>query len=306
MLFSIWKQLKIVRKELFIFCQRNKLLLALVIIALIFITKASDMQCFFSSKTICYIFLKPNQGTLQFEIMRLLENLSIAYLSSLIFYLIINYIPQRKNERKAFKIIESDLVNMYLDMSEIISIINFEFGITKELKDLEKKDLFEMDTIKIKKEIKYCNSKTIIDGDNKDRNIQCTCDYYVDLPKAVKSLLEKINNIKNRPCITNIEIKIIEILSEIESCKFVGQMSSFKIRFHGFRVAEIADKPGYGDDYFDFIQLYIKLNEYEFDKHSYVKTEMSGEEIEKYKAEQIEGKKAIEVYTESIRNKIKE
>ena len=62
--------------------------MVLIFISLFFICKFSSAPQIFYA--LGFLLEKPSDGTFQYEVFRILENLSLAYLASLIFYLIVD------------------------------------------------------------------------------------------------------------------------------------------------------------------------------------------------------------------------
>lgn len=90
------------------------------------------------------------------------------------------------------------------------------------------------------------------------------------------------------PSASNITPNLLEIISEIKSCKFLSTCNSFKDVFLENYEYDInsCDK-----DFYDFLQLYIRLSKYKFSKYSYKYELLSQNEITKMEAER---KKVLE------------
>lgn len=115
-----WKyQLKRIMKDFWL-----HLILSIVSIIII---------CKFSNAPVCCealadVFLRPTDGTVEYEIFRVLENLSLAYLAALIFYLIVTYIPARKQERRAIKHASSHVKSIQTWMSHVINYLAYDLA----------------------------------------------------------------------------------------------------------------------------------------------------------------------------------
>ena len=97
-----------------------------------FICKFSSAPQFFYA--LGFLLEKPSDGTFQYEVFRILENLSLAYLASLIFYLIVDYIPKKREEKHTEKILEKNLTNLYMHMDKVCAYFDFTFGIDNLLR----------------------------------------------------------------------------------------------------------------------------------------------------------------------------
>lgn len=113
--------------------------LVLLLISFFCICKFSEAPPIFDFLGV--FFLRPNEATWQFELFRILDNLSMAYIASLIFYFIVDYIPQKKEEKKTFDVLKDKISFLYTNMSEIIAYFSCATGvdILNEIDDEKKK-----------------------------------------------------------------------------------------------------------------------------------------------------------------------
>lgn len=84
----------------------------------------------FSKAPIWFDFLLPvlrcpNEGTLQYEIWRILENLSLAYIAALIFYVMVTYIPEKKCELRAFDLTKKRIQYLYSTMDDVLAYFKY-------------------------------------------------------------------------------------------------------------------------------------------------------------------------------------
>lgn len=216
------------------------------------------------------------------RINQVLLNLSYSYIAGLIFYILIEYIPKNIAAKKAFTIWESQLVNIYLRMSKIVAEIKLIANITKEDKDIILSDL--KDIVKYKPQYKklYYKSITFINKiPNKDKT-KGVFEFHADLYKAGIYIKEQISKMVKLPSASNITPNLLEIISEIESCKFLSTCNSFKDVFLEDCEYEINS---FDKEFYDFLQLYIRLGKYKFSKHSYNYEVLSQNEITLMEAE---------------------
>lgn len=216
------------------------------------------------------------------RINQVLLNLSYSYIAGLIFYILIEYIPKNIAAKKAFTIWESQLVNIYLHMSEIVAEIKLIANITKEDKDIILSDL--KDIVKYKPQYKklYYKSTTFINKiPNKDKT-KGVFEFHADLYEAGVYIKKHISEMIKLPSASNITPNLLEIISEIESCKFLFTCNSFKNVF--LEDCEY-DINSFDKDFYDFLQLYICLGKYKFPQHSYNYEILSQDEITLMEAE---------------------
>lgn len=210
------------------------------------------------------------------RINQVLLNLSYSYIAGLIFYILIEFIPKNIAAKKAFTIWESQLVDIYLRMSEIIAEIKLIANITKEDKDIVLGDL--KDIVKYKPQYKklYYKSITFI---NKKPNKDWTkgvFEFHADLYKAGIYVKEQISKMIELPSTSNITPNLLEIISKIEFCKFLSKCDSFKDIFLEDCEHDISS---FDKDFYDFLQLYIRLGKYKFPQYSYKYEVLSQNEI---------------------------
>lgn len=253
------------------------LLLAILAIAIFIVIKSSSLPTLqILPDFTMTIFEKPQAGTNSYEIFKILENLSLAYIAAFIFYLLVEFIPKRKASKTAFKIIQPSFVSIYLNMGRIISPLKMIFELDKENCKIK---LNELQTLKLYKpeyeKTYYCSIKSLSDkSDNSsDKGI---FRFHVDLPKLANSIAKEISEIIKLPLITNLDYKLVELISSIESCEFVKtckRLSDSPIKnmnhtIHDFDIL-----------FYEFIQLYEQLGIYKFRRISYVYKKLNPDEI---------------------------
>lgn len=275
------RRINIFFRKIIEFVKDNKIIVIILLLSVFSIIKFSELP--FIKSTPDFIerfFIKPNQGATGFEVWRLLENLSLAYIASVIFYIIIDFIPKQKMERKAFNLLQSDLVSLYLYMSDIIVSIKTALGIIKDIRDISLDDVSLLDDFKLKNEPVYYYSTPYIDGEKKGA-VQEFYNYYIDTPNYANLINERLEKIKKVPCAIYAEFRLLEVLSTIESNYFINQVLDFKNEPLNDDIC--ISRCNFGKNYYDFIQSYIKLGLFKFEKHTYQKMPMSESEIKDYK-----------------------
>lgn len=216
------------------------------------------------------------------RINQVLLNLSYSYIAGLVFYILIEYIPKNIAAKKAFTIWESQLVDIYLHMSEIVAGIKLIANIAKEDKDIILSDLKDITNYKPQYKKLYYESTTFINKiPNKDKT-KGVFEFHADLYKARTYIKERISEMTKLPSAPNIVPDLLEIISEIESCHFFISCNSFKDVF--LEDCEY-DIHSFDKDFYDFLQLYIRLGKYKFPQHSYNYEILSQDEITRMEAE---------------------
>ena len=111
---NLWKDLKVH--------------IVLLIVSLLVICKFSDAPPIFDC--LAFLFQRPNEGTAEYEILRIAENLSLAYIASLIFYILVDYLPNKRDEKRTEKLLEKSLTTLYLYMDKVVSYFKFLYNVT--------------------------------------------------------------------------------------------------------------------------------------------------------------------------------
>ena len=101
------------------------------------------------------------------KINTILLNLSYSYIAALIFAWIWEHIPQICNEKKAFKINESNINSIYRNMHELITSLMMVYKIDKDIFELNINDLSQCNIYKPDFSFIYYE-KYIIKGNNKE------------------------------------------------------------------------------------------------------------------------------------------
>ncbi|GFI68739.1 hypothetical protein IMSAG249_00557 [Lachnospiraceae bacterium] len=264
------------RRKIIIIIKELKIHIILLIISVILICKFSSAPLLFRWMT---FFLRPQEETVAFEVFRIMENLSLAYIASLIFYLVVDYIPKKKSEEKAFELLKPHLVTLFMWMNRINSYFKCVTDIT---------DFSSVSQEKIKKiDDFHFNSKSLFYKETSYRNgIKNGSDIAVfhgvkEIKDNGKLILEVY---KDMDAISAIMVQasssLISILSKIRNSKFLEKI------IHIFNDDEVINETEFVYRYFNFYKdmaefafLEMQLAQYDFDKITVVYREASESEI---------------------------
>ena len=208
------------RRKIIIIIKELKVHIILLIISVILICKFSSAPLLFRWMT---FFLRPQEGTVAFEVFRIMENLSLAYIASLIFYLVVDYIPKKKSEEKAFELLKPHLVTLFMWMNRINSYFKCVTNITdfssvsqekiKEIDDFHfiSKSLFYKET-SYRNGIKNGSDMAVFHGvkEIKD-NGKLILEVYKDMDAISAIMVQASSN-------------LISILSKIRDSKFLEKI----------------------------------------------------------------------------------
>jgi hypothetical protein len=260
--------------------KRIPIIFVLLLTSIYLVIKYSDLPVIaWLPSGIIKILMKPEYGTTEYEIYRILENLSLAYIASYIFYILIDYLPKRKNEKFALISIQSYLINLYLNMSTVIAALNVLVGLKKEINQITKEDLIEMDEYDFKAEKVYYHRYNYVNGEliNKD---DIYFNYLSDTPNYIKKIKRDTEKIKNIPCSAYINYNILLAITDIEINDFLNQILNFEKKSIVDNVKII--RGNLGLNYYKFIKSYLKLGAFVNTKYTYVYDYMNEQEKEDY------------------------
>ena len=107
------------------FIKRHKILFALFVISIFLMIKNSSIPYFFTPPAfITFIFDAPKSEFFS-GIAQMIDIFASAYVTSLLFYYMVDYLPAIKQEKKAKEIISPKLVSLYLYISELLAMIEY-------------------------------------------------------------------------------------------------------------------------------------------------------------------------------------
>lgn len=232
------------------------------------------------------LFKRPNEGTDAYEIWFIINELCMAYVASLIFYYIVDYIPKKEKEKKAFAIVSNNLVNIYDNLSYIIRMVLFEIKVDKSIEQITLSDLCEVKNLQFDTDTKYADITHLKNG--KDINVKGFSFELLDECKTRgKSINKSIDEIFSLPVAGNINDKLIDILVDIRKSRFLHMMSYFTKENTRKVPGTINEILFYDESFYELIQYRALLGKENFDLLDYRFEIMTDEKIEEEKERRI-------------------
>lgn len=267
------------KRKVFLTIKELKIHIILLIISVSLICKFSSAPLLFEWMT---FFLRPQEETVAFEIFRIMENLSLAYIASLIFYLVVDYIPKKKSEEKAFELIKPHLVSLFMWMNRINSYFKCVTNVA-DFSSLSQDKIKEIDDF-------HFNSESLFYIETSYRNgTRNGCDMAVfhgakeikDNGKLILKVYEDMDAISTT--MVQAPSDLISILSKIRDSKFLDKI------IHIINDDEVKNGIEIVCRYFNFYKdlaefsfLETQLAQYDFDKLTVVYRTASKSEIEEW------------------------
>lgn len=265
------------------FYKRHKILSLIFFISIFLLIKNSSIPYIFEPPIIiAYIFDVP-QSNFWANVAQMSNTFTSAYVTSLIFYYMVNYLPIIKEEKNARDIIAPKLVSLYLYMSELLAMIKFA---AEREHIFSTENIEDMDNLHIKDTTILCNKLTIKNDTQSGTcvnpyNLLKDCDKYRNLIKNICS------EISCTPSFSYCDTHIIHIISEIqladllqilpESNDFLQQFKNIDITYFGL-----------GKGYNQFIEIKKRLAPFVDTRLDYEMTDISEAEIQVWNEKQAE------------------
>lgn len=275
------------------FRKRHKYLLVIFGVCIWLMIKHSTIPYLIELPRFIAFFFDAPKSKFFSETAKIIDIFASAYVTSLLFYYMVDYRPSVKQEKKANEIISPKLTSLHLYLSELISIIDFA---SKE-QNINYKDNYEaLDSIAIERKTFICNRKEYTD-DNAPQIVTLSFDLLNECHKLRNLILNTCYDISRIPSLASCSEEIINILSElqlIEALRLLPNPTDHASHFL-FKIS------GFGSDYLQLKKVCEKMLPYIERKHVYEYSKASPEEIKEWNKTQEDFFKkypeAIEVVT---------
>jgi len=254
-----------------------KIQIILLIISIFLICKFSSAPLLFKWMV---FFLRPQEETMAFELFRIMESLSLAYIASLIFYLVVDFVPKKKAEEKAFELLKPHLVSLFMWMNEINSyfkcVMNVtDFSTVSQEKIEEINNFYFTNQSKFFVETSYRNSIS-------NRSDMAVFNGAKEIRNNGKSILKVYKDMDAiSATVVQASSELIELLSKIRSSGFLNQIiQNFKDKEESLNGEEIICRYwNFYRDLAEFSSLEMQLAQYDFDKITVEYREATKKEI---------------------------
>jgi len=255
-------------KELFIFINRNVIICILLLISIFVIAKYSFVPVpNWVPVSIQNILARPLEGSITFEWFAIFNNLSLAYIASIITYIVVQYIPERRKTNRAFSLLKDEISELYSNMSRVIRMYLFEININKAEESITLEDIKDICNVEITDVTKNCKIKSMKNGSY----INCVSygyNLFSDTKKYMTSIQKAMQNIKGSIYSSHLDSVLIEAISTIENNWFYSCLKEKKTpdtKTPGYKSTIFEFDKGF----YEFINCHISLSKYDFDLNSY-------------------------------------
>ena len=257
------------------FLEEHKWLSLAFIVSVFLILKNSSIPYLIEPLSIIRVFFDKPKRIFWVEASKVVDIFTTAYVTSLIFYYFIDYVPAQKNKEKAEEIIKPYLVLISRYIAELIALI--EYLISKQ--HLDSSDTIEnLDQIRIEDEEIYCHRICYEDGTEIENN---TYPYNVlrDCDKLRQLIWDNCKKICAIPAFNCCGDSLIQIISEIQLSDFLRilpdnnplSILGKNVKYHGI-----------GNGFLNFKDIHVRFQEITTCKYSFKMTEITQDELIEY------------------------
>lgn len=266
-------------KELIVFIKRNTIIFTLCLFSILVLAKYSLIPVpNWIPIGIQNILARPLEGSTAFEWLSIINNLSLAYIASIITYIVIQYIPERRKTNKAFSLLKKEISELYSNISRVIRMYLFEIKINKPDECITLEDIKDICNVEITDTTKNCRIKSMKNGSY----INCISygyNLFSDTIKYMTSVQKSMQNIKGSIYSSYLDSVLVETISIIENNWFYCCLKEKKTpdtKIPGYRNVIFEFDKGF----YEFIKCHISLSKYDFDLNSYEFEAISDAEME--------------------------
>ena len=222
------------------------------------------------------LFLCPQEHSTAYEWLSLLNSISLAFIVSIIVYVIVEYVPERKKAYKSFSLLKGDFDVLYNQMSKLIYMYMYEVGIQIPEDQVDFAQLSGMRDLKINDQIRKCRINCISNGKKVSNSIGYSI--YSDSLECYNKLEKAIGNIKGEVYSSYLDSDIFDILYKIEHNYFFIILSYGSLIYNN----DISKVNFLGLDkaFLEFINVHLSINKYNINKVTYSFSALSDQEFE--------------------------
>ncbi len=256
----------------------NLVLIILLLVSIWSIIKYSKIPYLTNedSEIIKFIFERPKDESI-LELFRITERLSLAYISGLIMYLLINVIPQKISERKNLKIQQVRLTKIYSEMNFLIEAYKIIFQIDTNIKDIKENDIMlPIDQYQLITKL-YLNRFISINNVKQNQGNQILLFPFKEIKTESISLKKTLNKLLKDNSYNPINYKIVRLLYLIENNPLME-------RYDWLDEKKTITIQGLHTSFYNFVKLYLQLGKIVEEKHQRRYIKLNDEEISKFNA----------------------
>lgn len=268
------------------FRKRHKILFALFLVSIFLMIKNSSIPYFFDPPAvISFIFDAPKTEFFS-GVAQMIDIFASAYVTSLMFYYMVDYLPAIKQEKKAKEILSPKLVSLYLYISELLAMIEYS---AKQENLLQTGNIADMDNLNIRDKVVFCKNCKKRSFKNEVENGTAPHSYNLlkDCNKYRTLILDTCGAISCTPSFSYCDTQVIHIISEIqlsELLRMLPKPDDFMLQFDFANIVYM----GLGEGYQHLKSVCNELSSFVDPRLGCEMIEISQQEIDTWQNQQAE------------------
>lgn len=212
------------------FRKRHKILFVLFLVSIFLMIKNSSIPYFFDPPAIILLIFDAPKTEFFSGVAQMVDIFASAYVTSLMFYYMVDYLPAMKEEKKAKEILSPKLVSLYLYISELLAMIEYS---AKQENLLQTGNIADMDNLNIRDKVVFCKKRSFKNGVETGTaphsyNLLKDCNKYRTL------ILDTCGAISCTLSFSYCDTQVIHIISEIqlsELLRMLPKPDDFMLQF---------------------------------------------------------------------------
>lgn len=270
-------------RELGVFMKRHILINAIFVICVFVIVKFSKLPVWnFLPDFLVKLFVVPEIGSVAYERYVIYNNLAFAYIASIITYILIQYIPERQRQIRAYQTLKGPLDSLYSCMSRLIAMYLYDLRISKTEAEIAIEDLKDICEIEIYDREKFCGIRDQLNG-KEGNTFSHSYNLYTDSKSNVELIDKNIQKIMQTPNAAHLDTEIIDLISEIENnwfYRYLLLLTEPQQRVPKHRIHII----NFNEAFFEFIRIHRSLYKFAEREIWYVFSDITDEEVKQSEA----------------------
>ena len=266
------------------FIKQHKFLFAIFTVCILLMIKNSSIPYLFCPHLfIAFIFDKPQNDFLS-GIAQMIDIFSSAYVTSLLFYYMVDFLPAAKQEVKAKEIIAPKLISLYLYISELLAMIEYS---AKQENIFQTANPDVMDKLNIQNKPVLCKQKTFKNEQECGNPAYYSYNLLKDCDKYKTLILNTCREISSAPSFSYCDKQIIDIISKIQLSglfHILPEPTDFFVKFN-FVATQCL---GLGKEYSNLVLIQKELATFVETRYAYEFVDISNDEIKRWNEEQAE------------------
>lgn len=265
------------------FIKRHKKLSLIFIFCVLLMIKNSSIPYFFNPPAIiAFVFDMPKSEFFA-SIAEIVDIFASAYVTSLLFYYMVDFLPKIKQEKKAKDIITPNLVNLFLYLSELLAMIEYS---AKQQGLFPSEDIDNLDKLNIKNEVILCKQKSYI-NEIENGIIAYSYNLLKSGDQFRKLVLDTCRDITATPSFSYCDAQVVHLISEIQLSKLLRIWPRPDDPLASFNV----DYQGLGKEFLRLKTIIARLAPLVDTRHGYELIDISPEEVKEWQQDQVEALK---------------